>query len=227
MVDPSGHRTCTPEQATGDETCTNIHDEDALYDDDNLYSYSTRPVRHGGDVLYFISVDYSEGAWGFYTTASGYEAGTVLIPVRSTDLEWQGSYAATYAGLETWEVGARNIVAEMSGAIQEAKPFATADAIAIAYSPYNRSNSEVAGWSGKDVKELLIAGESGNQYAGSSYPDGHQNYLAVEPVNYRGSETFEFALITAYGVDQGYLWDTSFGSHSMYVILANLRLHFK
>jgi YD repeat-containing protein len=189
-----------------------------LYNDTNLYNYQIRHVGAGDNLLYYIEVNYSEGSWAFYTTQSGYEAGTVRIPVRSTDLEWRETYAETYSGLEAWEIGDRNIVAEMSAAIQNRKEYATADAIAIAYSPYNRSNSIGTSWSGKDVIDLLLGEGASGQYAGSSFPvdeNGNPlpyNYLAVEPVRFRGADTFEFALIVAYGVDQGYLWDPSFGS---------------
>lgn len=161
--------------------------------------------------LSYIAVNYGNKPFAFYATVKGATAGLVLVPKRTTDLEWMGTPQVTYVGLEPWELNARNVFAEIHGVIGSRKPYATADSIGIAYNPYNRSNSSGLSWSERNVEEQLLApGQCAITYQDPK--SGDWVISAAQPSRYAAPEVFEFTLVIAFGVDKGYLWDPSYGS---------------
>lgn len=207
-TDPSGH--CVAESASEPCKPTPPPRPSPRHDSRNLYYFEIITSNNGA---VHIAVDFGQGPFAFYATAKGTNAGVVLVPIEMIDLEWMGSPEETYKDLEPWELNARNIFAEIHGVISSLKPYATADSIAIAYSPYNRSNSTDQSWSNRTVEEQLLA-RPPSQYA-ISYQDtesGEWVMSAAQPSRFEEPEVFQFTLAIALGVDQGYLWDPSFGS---------------
>jgi hypothetical protein len=111
MVDPTGHRTCTPEEAaTGDETC----DENAGTAEEDFEptigaAYIILLIKHictlmgcRGNNVDFIEVDF-----GFLQNVLGYDAGIIHLPIHINP----GSAGQRYS----WEGVANSLWNEQGG----------------------------------------------------------------------------------------------------------------
>ncbi|NHZ71873.1 MAG: hypothetical protein GWP17_02155 [Aquificales bacterium] len=190
---------------------------------------------------YYLQVNYQQSPWGKYAIPKAAPSHPVMIPVRHSlnlyeedpscgiDLETVRAFYASGA-FTTWEVNARNIIAELHGVIAEQKEWALRDAIGVAYVPYNRvafNSLPVEQRRGDtfesyenrgDVLSILLAGgghQNSQQFAiTASTPKAPYYYTAVlNPSEWSLSrEVYEFSLIVAYGVHYKYFRDTSFGA---------------
>jgi hypothetical protein len=145
-----------------------------------------------------------------------------LDPDRCLDVD---AFKALLAGsFSTWEVNARNILAELGGVIAVNAEWALRDAIGVAYSPYNRLPYEGTAYHGDShvnphsVKGLLLAGDPPPgtfQYAligGWVRAKNPGESGAVGKNLEERTYAYEISLIIAYGVDRRLLRDTSFGA---------------
>lgn len=222
-VDPTGLRRIEPECSGGST---------------DLFSYG---VTRYSDTSSMLIVNYQQEPWACYKSdhAPNYP---VLIPVRhplnlleenpncSSSLEVAKAFY-TGGAFTTWEVNARNIVAEIKGVIENQREWALPDAIGLAYIPYNRVDFNT--WEGPrypggnfmfpsyenrgDALGMLLMGDeeftvaASPEYAPDAY-SGAQNLGTGENI----SKAYHFALIVAYGVDNKFFRDTSYGATGYY-----------
>jgi RHS repeat-associated protein len=224
LVDPSG--LCIPEQDAFDSTCIPFLPDDT--ESHTLFNYTVIPGQSVGSAISYLQVDYQDSPWSRYKTAIAPRY-PVLVPVRHPlnlsdadpycyDEPLDSVRAFTSNSFEAWEVNARNILAEIHGVIASQQEWALRDAIGIAYNPYNRRDYNAlppgtqhyyqrTGFfsGGSDLKALLLAS---NQYALTTTGN-----FALDPSNSTEMQkVYEFSLVVAYGVEQGYFRDTSQGA---------------
>ncbi len=187
--------------------------------------------------------------WRLYaantTVSASPSRGWVNVPVRHKRNLYQEGCAAetqqaaidyyTNGKFETWEVNARNLMVEITGALDSVDPsdstWALADAIGIAYAPYNRAAENrkflkahpawtvsnlpwkgigTDGYSGLNPLGVLLRS---NQFGVMTERNGAETWRAgLRGVG--GVMNYEMSLVVAYGVHFQLFRDTSYGAVS-------------